>query len=85
MAHFTNDEARGVIRDAYAHVRSSLDRRAFALADLARYPLFSEEFLRFLAEAIPPARHAELVYSIVVTARKPAAMALDPLTAAHPS
>ena len=52
-----------------------LDRRAFALADLARYPLFSEEFLRFLAEAIPPARHAELVYSIVVTARKPAAMA----------
>jgi hypothetical protein len=52
-----------------------LDRRAFALADLARYPLFSAEFLRFLAEAIPPARHAELVYSIVVTAQKPAAMA----------
>jgi hypothetical protein len=51
-----------------------LDRRAFALADLARYPLFSEEFLRFLAEATPPARHAELVYSIVVTARKPAAI-----------
>ena len=48
-----------------------LDRRAFALADLARYPLFSEEFLRFLAVAMPPARHAELVYSIVVTARKP--------------
>lgn len=47
-------------------------RSAFALADLGRYPLFSAEFLRFLADVMPAERHAELVHSIVVCARKPA-------------
>jgi hypothetical protein len=46
-------------------------RQGFALADIGRYPLFSEDFLRFLAEVMPAERHAELVSSIVVRARKP--------------
>ena len=46
-------------------------RQGFALADIGRYPLFSEDFLRFLAEVMPAERHAELVRSIVVRARKP--------------
>jgi hypothetical protein len=46
-------------------------RRGFALADIGRYPLFSEEFLSFLAEVMPAERHAELVRSIVVRAHKP--------------
>jgi hypothetical protein len=46
-------------------------RQGFALADISRYPLFSADFLRFLAEVMPPERHAELVHSVVVRARKP--------------
>jgi hypothetical protein len=47
------------------------ERRPFALSDIARYPLFSPDFLEFLQAAVPPERHAELVWSIVVTATKP--------------
>lgn len=47
------------------------DRRAFALSDIGRYPLFSPDFLEFLRAAVPPERHAQLVWSIVVTATKP--------------
>jgi hypothetical protein len=50
-------------------------RQGFALADLGRYPLFSADFLRFLADVMPADRHAELVRSIVVCARKPLAEA----------
>lgn len=46
-------------------------RTGFALADLGRYPLFSAEFLRFLADVMPAERHAELVQSITVSARQP--------------
>jgi hypothetical protein len=52
-----------------------VDRRPFGLADLARYPLFTPEFLDFLGKVMPPARHAELVFSLVVTARTPVAPA----------
>jgi hypothetical protein len=48
-----------------------VDRRPFGLDDLHRYPLFAPEFLDFLARVMPPGRHAELVVSIVITARKP--------------
>ncbi len=48
-----------------------LDRRTFGLEDVARYPLFAPDFLEFLRQVMPPDRHAELVFSIVVTARKP--------------
>jgi hypothetical protein len=48
-------------------------RRAFGLADLARYPLFGPEFLAFLRDAVPDHRHDELVHAITITARKPAA------------
>jgi len=48
-------------------------RRPFGLGELVRYPLFAPEFLDFLRRVIPSHRHGELVYSIVVTARKPRA------------
>jgi hypothetical protein len=54
------------------------ERAAFGLADLARYPLFAPEFLDFLRNAMPPARHQELVFSITLTARKPETVAEDP-------
>lgn len=47
------------------------DRRPFGLDDLRRYPLFSPEVLAFLRRVMPPHRHAELVFSLGVTARKP--------------
>jgi hypothetical protein len=50
-----------------------VERKPFGLADLARYPLFTKEFLAFLRDVMPVHRHEELVFSIVVTARKPAA------------
>jgi hypothetical protein len=54
------------------------DRRAFSLEDLTRYPLFAPEFVDFLRRAMPPPRHAELVSSIVVTARKPSSTGAVP-------
>lgn len=48
-----------------------VDRRGYGLEDIARYPLFSPDFLAFLRKVTPPERHAELVSSIVITARKP--------------
>ena len=48
------------------------ERAAFGLDDLGRYPLFAPEFLEFLRQAIPPVRHRELVFSIALTAGKPA-------------
>lgn len=47
------------------------DRRPFGLDDLTRYPLFAPEFLDSLRRVMPSHRHAELVFSLVVTARKP--------------
>ena len=46
------------------------NREPFGLAELTRYPLFAPDFLDFLRRVIPPHRHAELVFSVVVTARK---------------
>jgi hypothetical protein len=48
-----------------------VERKPLGLAELARYPLFAPEFLDFLRGVVPAHRHGELVYSIVVTARKP--------------
>lgn len=50
-----------------------VERRPFGLQELVRYPLFAPEFLDFLGRVIPSHRHGKLVYSIVVTARKPRA------------
>jgi len=47
------------------------DRRPFGLEDIRRYSLFSPDFLDFLQRTMPRSRHGELVYSTVVTARKP--------------
>ncbi|MBI2161508.1 MAG: sulfurtransferase TusA family protein [Candidatus Rokubacteria bacterium] len=47
------------------------DRRPFGLDELGRYPLFTKEFLDFLRQALPPERHREVVWSVVVTAQKP--------------
>ena len=48
-----------------------VERKPFGLGDLTRYPLFAPDFLDFMRRIVPPERHAELVRSIVVTARKP--------------
>lgn len=48
-----------------------VERKAFGLDDLARYPLFASDFIDFMRRIMPPHRHAELVFSIVITARKP--------------
>jgi hypothetical protein len=50
-----------------------VERRAFGLTDLSRYPLFAPEFLEFMRKTMPMDRHDELVCSIAITARKPAA------------
>ena len=47
------------------------ERRPFGLDDLRRYPLFSPDVLDFLRRTMPSRRHDELVFGIVVTARKP--------------
>jgi hypothetical protein len=48
-----------------------VERSAFGLADLGRYPLFAPEFLDFMRRVMPPERHRELVFSIVITATSP--------------
>ena len=50
-----------------------VERRSFGLDDIALYPLFTSEFIDFLRRLMPPERHAELVLSIVIVARKPTA------------
>jgi hypothetical protein len=50
-----------------------VERRSFGLNDIAIYPLFTSEFIDFLRRLMPPERHAELVLSIVIVARKPTA------------
>jgi hypothetical protein len=56
----------------FAHIAVA-ERRSFGLSDVARYPLFTSDFIDFLRRLMPPERHAELVQSIVVAARKPMA------------
>lgn len=46
------------------------ERRPFGLDELTRYPLFAPDFIDFMRKVMPPERHHELVFSIVVTARK---------------
>jgi hypothetical protein len=53
------------------------ERRSFGLDDIALYPLFTSEFIDFLRRLMPPERHAELVQSIVIVARKPTAEGVE--------
>ena len=48
-----------------------VERRAFGIAELTRYPLFAPEFLQFLRDRVSPERHNALVWSVTITARKP--------------
>ena len=48
-----------------------VERRAFGIADLTRYPLFAPEFLEFLREEVSAEHHNALVSSVTITARKP--------------
>ena len=48
-----------------------VERKPFGLEDLTRYPLFTPDFIDFMRRIMPPHRHAVLVFSIVITARKP--------------
>jgi hypothetical protein len=50
-----------------------VERRSFGLSEVALYPLFASDFIDFLRRLMPPERHAELVLSIVIAARKPMA------------
>ncbi len=50
-----------------------VERRPVGFQDIERYPLFAPEFLDFLRKVMPPHRHAELVFSIAITVRKPVA------------
>jgi len=54
-------------------------RKAFSLSDLTIYPLFAPDFFDFLRRVMPPERHAELVFSVLVTARKLLTASLPPL------
>jgi hypothetical protein len=47
-----------------------VERRPCGLEDMRRYPLFAPEFIDFLQRVIPSSRHTELVFSVVVTARR---------------
>jgi hypothetical protein len=53
------------------------ERRCFGLDDIALYPLFTSEFIDFLRRLMPPERHADLVQSIVIVARKPTAEGVE--------
>ena len=57
-----------------------MEKRAFGLQDLTRYPLFAPDFIDFLGRVMPPHRHSELVFSVIVTATKPA---LNPVKEEH--
>lgn len=48
------------------------DRRPIGIDELARYPIFPTELVQFLRLTIPESRHAELVWAVTLTARKPA-------------
>ncbi|MGE0454604.1 MAG: hypothetical protein AB7O37_11150 [Vicinamibacteria bacterium] len=62
-----------------------VERRGVSLDDLTRYPLFAPDFIDFLRRVTGESRHSELVFSIVVTARKPAPLAARETAAeSHP-
>ena len=47
------------------------DRRPVGLDELAHYPVFTDELRRLLRDSLPERRHAELVWAVTLTARKP--------------
>lgn len=48
-----------------------VERRAFGLDDIVRYPLFTADLVDFMRDAIPPEQQAEVATAVTVTARKP--------------
>ncbi len=50
---------------------ATVDRRPFGIDALASYPVFPPEFVAFLRRVVPADRHDEVVWSVVVVARKP--------------
>lgn len=49
------------------------NRQAIGLADLARYPLFTEDLLELMHDLLSPEQQAEVATAVIVTARKPEA------------
>jgi hypothetical protein len=49
---------------------ATVDRRPFGIDALAAYPVFPPELVAFLRRVVPADRHDELVWSVVVLARK---------------
>ena len=47
------------------------ERRPVSIDELTHYPVFPEELVEFLHRAVPESRHAELVWSVTLTALKP--------------
>ncbi len=52
---------------------ATVDRRPFGIDALSSYPVFPPEFVAFLRRVVPADRHDELVWSVVMLARKPEA------------
>ena len=49
-----------------------VERSGVGLERIELYPLFTADFLDLLRRTLPEERHAEVVFSITITASKPA-------------
>lgn len=47
-----------------------LERRPLGLKEIALYPNFQPDFLEFLARVLPEGRHGNVVYAMILLARK---------------
>ncbi len=50
-----------------------VERRPWAIADCARYPLFGADLIALMRELLPPERHDSVANVVLVRADKPAA------------
>lgn len=48
-----------------------VERRAFGLADAARYPLFTDELIELMERLLPRRQHDEVAVAVTLTARLP--------------
>lgn len=46
-------------------------RRPFGLADVAHYPLFTDDLLALMRELLPPERQDEVAVGVTLRARRP--------------
>ena len=48
-----------------------LERRAFTLDDVARYPLFTPDLIKLMHELLRPTQHSHVATAVTVTAVRP--------------